>query len=78
MQRTDVANAIARNEMFDFLIDIVPRDSVKTVRLHHVRPNILLLYNACIIISDFMTVIIVACRMLMRMRVLVCWVMVVM
>lgn len=28
LQRSDVTAAIARNEMFDFLIDIVPREEV--------------------------------------------------
>jgi hypothetical protein len=29
LQRSDVANAIAKNDTFDFLIDIVPRDDIK-------------------------------------------------
>lgn len=30
LQRNDVAVAISRSDMFDFLVDIVPRDDSKT------------------------------------------------
>lgn len=29
LQRVDIATAISKNDMFDFLIDIVPRDEVR-------------------------------------------------
>lgn len=30
LQKSDVAAAISKNDMFDFLIDIVPRDEFKS------------------------------------------------
>ena len=29
MQRSDIAMAITKNDMFDFLIDIVPREEIQ-------------------------------------------------
>ena len=32
LQKSDVASAVSKNDMFDFLIDIVPREDIKGKR----------------------------------------------
>lgn len=40
LQKSDVAAAISKNDMFDFLIDIVPRDEFKSK-----KPEVLIIFN---------------------------------
>ena len=36
-QRSDIAMAITKNDMFDFLIDIVPREEIQLKKAQKVR-----------------------------------------
>ncbi|TMW63230.1 hypothetical protein Poli38472_002171 [Pythium oligandrum] len=40
LQRSDIATAISKSDVFDFLIDIVPRDDVKPQKKSNVDPQV--------------------------------------
>jgi nuclear transcription factor Y, gamma len=41
LQRSDIATAISKSDVFDFLIDIVPRDDVKPAKKGPVDPQVI-------------------------------------